>query len=288
MLSSSHCTGRAPDQARHSSTSRTCSAAWMWIGPAVHRSTSARSSGASTARSECGAMPSTAPSRRSTCRRLASNEPPETIEIEQETRLTRRGRLAAAAAVGIERGQQRQADAARLRRGDDAAAGLGRVGIARPVRCVVQVVELADPGEARLQHLHVGPCRYRLDVVGRHAREEPVHHLAPGPEAVVLRPAPLDETGHGALEGVAVHVGDTRHGDAGEALGTRRWRALSGSIAAMLRPSMLISTSRCHPSPTARAAMDCSMDRGCLVDLCLCRAVVRSRALCIDITERRG
>ena len=31
---SSHSTGRAPDQARQSSTSFTCSAMWMWIGPA--------------------------------------------------------------------------------------------------------------------------------------------------------------------------------------------------------------------------------------------------------------
>ena len=31
--SSSHSTGRAPDQARQSSTSFTCSATWMWIGP---------------------------------------------------------------------------------------------------------------------------------------------------------------------------------------------------------------------------------------------------------------
>ena len=71
-------------------------------------------------------------------------EPREAVEIEQEARLPRRGRLAAAAAVGIEGRQQRQADAARLGGGDDAAAGLGRVGVVRAVGRVVQVVELAD------------------------------------------------------------------------------------------------------------------------------------------------
>ena len=89
---------------------------------------------------------------------------------------------------------------------------------------MVQVVELADGGEARFQHLHVGPGGDRLDVVGRHAREEAVHDLAPGPEAVVLRPAPLGEARHGALEGMAVHVGDAGHGDAREPLRSRRGR----------------------------------------------------------------
>ena len=48
------------------------------------------------------------------------------------------------------------------------AAGLGRVGIARAVGRIVQVVELADAGEARFQHLHIGPGGDGLDVVGRH------------------------------------------------------------------------------------------------------------------------
>ncbi len=134
MLSSSHCTGRAPDQATQSSTSRACSAACMWMGPAAHRSTSARSSDASTARSECGAMPRVAPSSRSTWRRLDVQQAPEAVEVEQEARLSRRGRLAAAAAVGIEGRQQRKSDAARFRGRHDAAAGLRRVGIMRAVR----------------------------------------------------------------------------------------------------------------------------------------------------------
>ena len=71
-------------------------------------------------------------------------QPREAIEIEQEARLPGRGRLPAAAAVGIEGRQQRQPDAARLRGGHDAAAGLRRIGIVRAVGRIVQVVELAD------------------------------------------------------------------------------------------------------------------------------------------------
>ena len=106
------------------------------------------------------------------------------------------------------------------------ARHLGRIGVAGTGGVVVQVVELADGGEARLQHLHVEPGRDRLDIVGRHPRQEAVHHLAPGPEAVVLRAATLDEARHGALEGVAVHVGHAGHRDAGEALGTGRRRSV--------------------------------------------------------------
>ncbi len=134
-------------------------------------------------------------------------------------RLSRRRRLPAATAMGIEAGQQRKTYPAGLSRGDDAPAGLGWVGIARSVRRIVQVVELADAGEARLQHLHVGPRRHRFDVVGRHGREEAIHHLAPGPEAVVVGPAPLHQPRHGALEGMAVHIGDTGHGNARRSAG---------------------------------------------------------------------
>ena len=126
MLSSSHCTGRAPDQATHSSTSRICSAAWMWMGPAGpaldQRAQLGGIDGAQRMRrdAERGAVEpgDVAPAR--------LDQPREAVEVGQEARLPRRGRLAAAAAVGIEGRQQRQADAARLGRGDDAAAGLGR------------------------------------------------------------------------------------------------------------------------------------------------------------------
>ena len=45
---------------------------------------------------------------------------------------------------------------------------------------------------------------------GVEARHEAVHDLAPGPEAVLLRPGALGQAGHGPLEGVAVQVGHAR------------------------------------------------------------------------------
>ena len=83
----------------------------------------------------------------------------------------------------------------------------------------MQIVKLADRGEARFQHLHVGERGDRLDVVGCEPAEEAIHHLAPGPEAVGRRTAALGEPGHAALEGVAVQVGQTRQRDAGDVLG---------------------------------------------------------------------
>jgi hypothetical protein len=57
----------------------------------------------------------------------------------------------------------------------------------------------------------IGERRDRLDIVGRQFAEEAVHHLAPGPEAVMRRASFLGEAGHAALERVAVqvrHAGD--------------------------------------------------------------------------------
>ncbi len=201
---------------------------------------------------------------------------PEAVEVEQEACLPGRGRLAAAAAVGIEGGQQRQPDAAHFCGGDDAAAGLRRVGIVRAVGRVVQIVELADGGEARFQHLHVGPGRDGLDVVGRHGGEKAVHHLAPGPEAVVLGAAPLHQPGHGALEGVAVHIGDARHGHSGKPLAPSHVGVLSGARPVMVLPASVIRTSRRHPSSSsARATWICAMI-ACLLERLFCRAALRT------------
>jgi hypothetical protein len=89
---------------------------------------------------------------------------------------------------------------------------------------VVQIVELADRGEAGLQHFQIGEGGDRLDVIGRKTLQEVIHHLAPGPEAVAGRTASLGEPGHAALEGVAMHVRQAGNGNAGDAFstGTRR------------------------------------------------------------------
>ena len=98
------------------------------------------------------------------------------------------------------------------------------IGVGPAVNVVVQIVELTDGREAGLQHFHIGEGGDRLDVIGRKALKEVVHHLAPGPEAVGGRAAALGEPGHAALEGVAVQVGQAGNGDAGNAIspGTRR------------------------------------------------------------------
>ncbi len=109
----------------------------------------------------------------------------------------------------------------------------------------MQIVKLADRGEARLQHLHIGEGGDRLDIVGRKPAEEAVHHLAPGPEAVGARTAAFGQRGHAALEGVAMQVGQAGNGDARNVLGAvargvtrhRRYRAVGDSDANVARPA---------------------------------------------------
>ena len=74
----------------------------------------------------------------------------------------------------------------------------------------MQIVELGDGGETRLQHLDVKLRRDRLDLVRLHGQREAVHGLAPGPERILAVAAPLGEPRHRALEGVAVQVGERR------------------------------------------------------------------------------
>src|SRR5580658_8493614 len=70
---SSQSTGRCPHQARQSSTSRVCSAIWMWIGrPRASEATASKPSGV-TARRLCGAAPRLPSERVATAAALASN-----------------------------------------------------------------------------------------------------------------------------------------------------------------------------------------------------------------------
>ncbi len=152
------------------------------------------------------------------------HQPYEVVHRAQEALLARLRRLPAAAAMRIERGQQRQPDARALGGGHDACARLGDIGIVGTIGCMMQVVELADAREAGLQHLYVEPGSDRFDILRSHLGEKAVHHLPPCPEAVVLRPTPLHEPRHGALEGVAVQVRHSRNGGAREPHGIHRNR----------------------------------------------------------------
>ena len=94
MLSSSHSTGGAPDQAMHSSTSAVCSAAWMWMGPDGH---SSRTSVVQLRRIDrAQRMRGDAEHRRRRrgrrAVRLAFDQTPEAVEVGQKARLARLGR----------------------------------------------------------------------------------------------------------------------------------------------------------------------------------------------------
>src|SRR5437879_6521559 len=78
---------------------------------------------------------------------------------------------------------------------------------------LVEVVEFTHMREARLEHLGVGERSDRFQLIGVHALHELVHELAPGPEAVIGRPAALCQPSEAALERVAVHIGKTREAD---------------------------------------------------------------------------
>jgi len=125
-------------------------------------------------------------------------------------------RRAAEAAVYVKNRQQREADAGRLRGRRDPPRHLADIRIGPPVDIVMQIVEFADRREAGFQHLHVGKGRDRLGVVRRQAPKKAIHDLAPGPEAVMRRPAPLAKPRHAALECVAMQIrqaGDCKAGN---------------------------------------------------------------------------
>jgi hypothetical protein len=129
--------------------------------------------------------------------------------------------------VRVEHRQQRERDARGLGGRGDARGHLGRIRVRPAIGLVVHVVEFAHAREPALEHVDVRLRGDGLDVVGRHARHEAVHELAPAPEVVRLRPAILGESGHAALEAVAVHVRHAGQHDAGNLVaGLRRYAAL--------------------------------------------------------------
>ena len=137
----------------------------------------------------------------------------ESVEIAQKASLPGLWRGPAEIGMGIEHGKQGQADARRFGSRDNAPGHLRRVAIARAAHIVMEVVELADPRVARLEHLDIGHRADRLDIVGRQAVEKAVHDFAPAPEIVVPGSAMLGKPRHAALEGMAVDVGKAGQGN---------------------------------------------------------------------------
>ena len=121
---------------------------------------------------------------------------------EAELRALGRRADAAVEVAGVE---QRDAHAGLGGRRDQHAAHLVRVVVAGAAGGVVQVVELADRGDARQRHLGVGRAREREVAVRVEPLGERVHLLAPGPERAA---AVLGAAAQGALERVRVGVGE--------------------------------------------------------------------------------
>ena len=137
----------------------------------------------------------------------------EQIEVGNETPLLRLRRRACEAGMGVQYREQRQPNAGRVAGGANPRGHLGRIGIGRSVQVMVQVVELADAGEARLQHLDIGLRGDRFGVVGRHRKGETVHRFPPAPEAVDAGAAGLGEAGHATLKRVRMEVRHAGQGD---------------------------------------------------------------------------
>ncbi len=117
---------------------------------------------------------------------------------------------ASAEITGVEQGQP---DPGVLGRRGERGAHLVGVGVGPPVGLVMQVVELADGGDARQRHLRVGGAGQRQQRVGVEALGDVVHGVAPGPEVASLIMGPAAQ---GAVEGVGVGVGQARQRDAGQ------------------------------------------------------------------------
>ncbi len=137
----------------------------------------------------------------------------EAVRGGDEALLARAGGGAAEAGVRVEDRQQREADAGGAGGRGDTRSELAALGERLAVAVVVQIVELAHVGEARLEHLREAQGADRLEFIGPETLDEAVHELTPAPEAVGVRTAPFREAGQSALEGVAVHVRQAGHGD---------------------------------------------------------------------------
>ncbi len=125
-------------------------------------------------------------------------------------------RRGSAAEVGrlVERRQQSKADARGRRRIDQRLTHDARIVVRPAVGLVVQIVKFADRCVAGLQEICIQLRSDRVEQFGTHAAGELIHRFTPRPETVVVRRALFGESGHGALEGMAVYIRHTRNGGA--------------------------------------------------------------------------
>ena len=122
----------------------------------------------------------------------------------------------------VQRGHQRQADAHLLRCvGQCPGHGLG-IGIGLAAGLVVQVVKLANLGVAAPQQLQIKLGCNGLHLGRADAQRHPVHALAPRPEIIGSRLAPLSHAGKCALERMAVRIDQAGQQRAGQHRRSRR------------------------------------------------------------------
>ena len=125
--------------------------------------------------------------------------------------------------VGVEHRQHGHGDARATGGPDHLVGHLGQAVIGFAVGLMVQIVELAHGRVTGFQHLDIELCCYRADLLGIQARQELVHDVAPGPEAVLAAgPGALGQPGHGPLESVTVQVRHARQHRAGQTHGSTR------------------------------------------------------------------
>src|SRR6185437_673189 len=141
------------------------------------------------------------------------NDAREALEIRHETALARARLERAEAAMGIKSWQQREGDAGLGGSGGHAPAELAGVGERQAGFVLMQVVKLADARKTGLEHLRECQRGDRLELIRVHPLDEPVHELAPGPEAVRRGAATLREPRDGTLKSVAVEVGQPGDSD---------------------------------------------------------------------------
>src|SRR5450631_893768 len=82
----------------------------------------------------------------------------------------------------------------------------------------MQIVKFRDRSVARLEHFDEQLGCHDLQVLRPDAICQRIHRLAPGPKTIPRGHSEFGVSGHGALEGMTVRIGHTRHDDAVETL----------------------------------------------------------------------
>ena len=174
------------------------------------------------------------------------HDPMEALQTAGKALLTSRGLTSVASAPLVEDRKQGEANTGFLCRGRNPLRHLGFAAVGSASWSVMQIVELRDSGESRLQHLHLRQTGDGLDIVRRKDLDHAVHLPPPGPEVVPSRrTAPLGASGHCTLKGVTVKIDRRRQQDAHSL--SRRLRVRGNG----LDPAVIVDDHRDPPFPAS-------------------------------------